>query len=73
MFNGGATYRGRLADVGQSTPKGFRMWQAGFYDFNIYTEKKLVEKLNYMYSNPVRAGLASSPSDYQWSSCTRQV
>lgn len=46
----------------------YRLWQHGFYDFNIYTEEKLVEKLDYIHHNPVKAGLVSSPGDYNWSS-----
>jgi hypothetical protein len=47
----------------------YRLWQPGFYDFNVYNEVKLLEKLDYIHSNPVRAGLVLSPSDYRWSSC----
>ena len=46
----------------------YRLWQRGFYDFNIYSEEKLLEKLNYVHHNPVRAGLVLSPGDYEWSS-----
>lgn len=46
----------------------YRLWQRGFYDFNIYSEEKLLEKLNYVHHNPVRAGLVLSPGDYKWSS-----
>jgi len=45
----------------------FRLWQRGFYDFNIYSEAKLLERLDYMHSNPVKAGLVSSPDGYEWS------
>ncbi|HUV52570.1 MAG TPA: transposase [Dehalococcoidia bacterium] len=45
-----------------------RIWQPGFYDFNVHSEEKLLEKLNYMHNNPVKAGLVSSPQDYKWSS-----
>jgi len=45
-----------------------RFWQPGFYDFNIYNEEKLLEKLNYVHHNPVRAGLVLSPGAYKWSS-----
>lgn len=45
----------------------FRLWQRGFYDFNIYSEAKLLEKLDYMHNNPVTAGLVSSPGSYEWS------
>jgi len=46
----------------------YRLWQPGFYDFNIHSEEKLLEKLNYMHNNPVKAGLVLSPCDYKWSS-----
>ena len=46
----------------------YRLWQLGFYDFNIHSEEKLLEKLNYMHANPVKAGLVLSPCDYKWSS-----
>jgi REP element-mobilizing transposase RayT len=29
-------------------------WQTRFYDFNVRTEKKRVEKLRYMHRNPVK-------------------
>jgi len=43
-------------------------WQRRYYDFNLYTEKKLVEKLKYMHENPVRGGLVDRPEDWQFSS-----
>ncbi|MBL7208830.1 MAG: transposase [Dehalococcoidia bacterium] len=46
----------------------YRLWQRGFYDFNIYSEEKFLEKLNYVHHNPVRAGLVLSPGGYEWSS-----
>ena len=38
-------------------------WQARFYDFNVWTSKKRVEKLRYMHRNPVKRGLVSLPGD----------
>jgi putative transposase len=46
--------------------RGF--WQARFYDFNVYTEKKKKEKLEYMHGNPVTRKLVSHPKDWAWSS-----
>jgi putative transposase len=43
-------------------------WQAHYYDFNVSTHEKFVEKLHYIHQNPVRRGLAASPEDWQWSS-----
>ena len=46
----------------------YRVWQRRFYPFNVYSEKKRLEKLNYMHHNPVKRGLVSSPGDWPWSS-----
>ena len=43
-------------------------WQARFYDFNVWTTKKRVEKLRYMHRNPVKRGLVQSPEQWRWSS-----
>ena len=43
-------------------------FQPRFYDFNVYTRKKMIEKLGYMHRNPVRRGLVPSPELWAWSS-----
>ena len=43
-------------------------WQRRFYDFNVWSEKKLWEKLNYMHRNPVERKLVRHPKDWPWSS-----
>jgi putative transposase len=43
-------------------------WQARFYDFNVCTAKKRVEKLKYMHRNPVKRGLVESAEQRRWSS-----
>ena len=43
-------------------------WQSRYYDFNVYSEKKRIEKLRYMHRNPVARGLVSKPWDWPWSS-----
>ncbi len=37
-------------------PQRRAFWQARFYDFNVWTTKKRVEKLRYMHRNPVKRG-----------------
>jgi putative transposase len=44
------------------------IWQARFYDFVVYTEKKRAEKLRYMHRNPVKRGLVPEPQHWDWSS-----
>jgi len=43
-------------------------WQARYYDFNVFSSRKHVEKLRYIHRNPVRRGLVSEPLDWRWSS-----
>jgi putative transposase len=43
-------------------------WQKRFYDFNVFTQKKKIEKLNYMHMNPVKRGLVATPDQWIWSS-----
>jgi putative transposase len=43
-------------------------WQVRYYDFNVWSEKKRVEKLKYMHRNPVQRGLVEKPEDWRWSS-----
>ena len=43
-------------------------WQARYYDFNVWSEHKRIEKLRYIHRNPVKRGLCKSPEDWQWSS-----
>ncbi|KPL00033.1 MAG: hypothetical protein AMJ91_05525 [candidate division Zixibacteria bacterium SM23_73_3] len=45
-----------------------KLWQRGFYDHVIRNKSDLLEKLNYIHQNPVRAGLAKDISDYKHSS-----
>ncbi len=45
-----------------------QFWQRRFYDFNVWSRKKKVEKLNYMHMNPVKRGLVEDPKDWPWSS-----
>jgi len=44
------------------------IWQARFYDFVVFTEKKKVEKLRYMHAKPVKRGLVREPQQWDWSS-----
>ena len=44
------------------------IWQKRFYDFNVWTEHKRIEKLRYLHRNPVKRGLVASPELWRWSS-----
>jgi putative transposase len=45
-----------------------RFWQRRYYDFNVYSRAKVLEKLHYMHSNPVREKLVDHPGDWPRSS-----
>jgi len=46
----------------------YRVWQRRFYPFNVYSEKKRLEKLDYMHNNPVLRGLVRAADQWPWSS-----
>jgi REP-associated tyrosine transposase len=54
----------KLFDVDR--PASF--WQKRFYDFNVFSKKKIAEKIRYMHNNPVKRGLVESPEQWAWSS-----
>jgi len=48
-------------------------WQARYYDFNVWTAKKRIEKLRYIHRNPVKRGLVEELEDWAWSSFRHYV
>jgi putative transposase len=56
----------KLSVAVQSRERPF--WQRRYYDFNVHSEQKRVEKLRYMHRNPVVRGLVAKPEDWKWSS-----
>jgi putative transposase len=45
-----------------------RLWQRRYAPFNVFTERKHMEKLDYRHNNPVKKGLVNSPDQCPWSS-----
>jgi putative transposase len=64
--NDGETRGTPLPGTTAAVPNPF--WQARFYDFNVWTEKRRIEKLRYIHRNPVTRGLVASPEQWRWSS-----
>jgi REP element-mobilizing transposase RayT len=50
-----------------------KVWQDSYWDVNIYSERFVRQKLDYLHSNPVRAGLVEKPEDYVYSSYRNYV
>jgi putative transposase len=44
------------------------VWEPRYYDFNVFTERKRIEKLRYIHRNPVTRGLVAEPGAWHWSS-----
>jgi putative transposase len=44
------------------------VWQRRFYDFNVWSARKRIEKLVYMHRNPVRRKLVEEAEQWLWSS-----
>lgn len=56
-------------ETSQRLKEGRRQfWQRRYYDFNVLTQAKVVEKLRYIHRNPVMRGLVERPEDWPWSS-----
>jgi putative transposase len=64
LGSGGAPCLAGFARCGDSN----RIWERRFYDFNVWTERKRIEKLRYMHRNPVKRGLVQEPDQWPWSS-----
>jgi putative transposase len=45
-----------------------RFWLPRYYDFNVITRPKYLEKLRYIHRNPVTGNLVEAPEEYLWSS-----
>ncbi|MEG9432707.1 REP-associated tyrosine transposase [Terriglobus sp. ADX1] len=56
----------KLSVVRRRSEKPF--WLSRYYDFNIFQENKLLEKIDYLHRNPIARGLVLEPQDWKWSS-----
>jgi REP element-mobilizing transposase RayT len=46
----------------------FSLWKSGFHPQALYSEKVLLQKLEYLYNNPVRKGLVGRPEYWRFGS-----
>jgi putative transposase len=61
-------YAGCLAKYAKTIDSTDPEWTPKYYPFNVFSETKVFEKLQYMHEDPVRAGLVARPVDWPWSS-----
>ena len=64
----GASLAQRAFPFASSAERLPQFWQKRFYDFNVWSRKKRIEKLAYMHANPVKRGLVDDPKHWPWSS-----
>ena len=55
----------KLSVAVQSSHRPF--WRRRYYDFNVFTVKKIHEKRRYIHRNPVVRGLVAAPDQWKWS------
>ena len=53
-----------------ASDRRFQIWERNPLSIELYSEKVLLQKLNYLHENPVRAGLVNQPTDYTYSSAS---
>ena len=58
----------RLRSLQLFAQEAEHVWQRRFYDFNVWSDRKRIEKLIYMHRNPVMRGLVQAPEQWPWSS-----
>jgi len=56
--------------VRKDLPKNQEIWQKSFTDHRIRDNEDYLKHKEYVWMNPVRAGLCKLPSDYPYSSAT---
>jgi REP element-mobilizing transposase RayT len=54
-------------EINATVRKTGPIWQKGFRDFTIGSQKVLMQKINYIHENPVRRGIVDKPEDYLYS------
>jgi REP element-mobilizing transposase RayT len=51
----------------------YRVWNRRGYDTNVWSGKKIHEKLNYVHNSPVKRGLVAQPGGWPWSRRGREI
>ena len=65
--------RFKLATESHSRNKNYQLWQYGNHPEEIYTNRFIWSKLDYIHLNPVRAGIVSRASAYIYSSASNYI
>jgi len=52
----------------ESKDRKYQVWERNSLSVELYNSKAMIQKLEYIHSNPVQAGLCTLPEDYEYSS-----
>lgn len=63
----------KLATASHSRNKNYQFWQLGNHAEEIYSEKFMWSKIDYIHFNPVKAGIVAKPQDYIYSSASNYI
>jgi putative transposase len=65
-------HQSSLGKLALATPQkrghNHALWQKDFSAIDLWSPKFILQKLNYVHLNPVRAGLCKHPAEWKWSS-----
>jgi putative transposase len=59
-----------MAAVESNKDQKIKFWQTGNHAIEVYSEKFVWEKINYIHKNPVRSKFVAKPEDWIYSSAT---
>ena len=65
--------RFNLATLSHTRNKNYQFWQYGSHAEEIYSDKFMWSKLDYIHLNPVRSGIVIKASDYIYSSASNYM
>jgi len=58
----------KRAGTQNSNNSGFQLWQQHNHPIELFSWDMVLQKLNYIHYNPVKAGYVANPEDWLWSS-----
>lgn len=61
------------AKLVHKTDREYQLWTEGFHPKQIFSDEIMIQKINYIHYNPVKAGLVSEESDWKYSSADYYV
>lgn len=63
-----------FSDSGIETSRSAnKVWQDSYWEMNIFSQKFVHQKLNYIHANPLRANLVEEPAEFPYSSYRNYV